>query len=65
MKRHWYVFIINQSCGRQFFIERYCYKKDLEYVIMTLSRNYDASTIRYFRRGKNHFENFIEGKVIE
>lgn len=56
--KHWYFFIISQKCEREFFAERYCRKKDLDSVVLLLSRFYNATEIRYFRRGKNHRERF-------
>ncbi len=57
--KHWYVFIVYQSCGREFFVERCCRKKDVESQCSRLARHYNASAIRYFRRGKNHFEYYV------
>jgi hypothetical protein len=56
--KHWYVFIIYQSCGREFFAERHCRKKDVEVECNRLARHYNADVIRYFRRGKNHFKHY-------
>ena len=64
--KHWYCFIIQQSCSRQFFTESYCRKKDLNAECNHLARRFNAETIRYFRRGKNHFEKyFLDFEVIE
>ena len=63
--KHWYFFIIYQKCGREFFAERYCRKKDVDDVCNRLARFYNASSIRYFRRGKNHFERYGECEVLE
>ena len=57
--KHWYVFIIHQKCGREFFAERYCRKKDVDDACNHLARFYNASSIRYFRRGKNHFNRYV------
>ena len=64
--KHWYSFIIQQPCGKQFFAERCCRKKDLDAQCNRLARRFNAETIRYFRRGKNHFEKyFLDFEVIE
>lgn len=62
--KHWYFFIIVQECGREFFVERYCQKKDLDVQCNHLARYYNATMIRYFRRGKNHFERYRECEII-
>ena len=62
--KHWYFFIIWQPCGREFFAERYCRKKDLPSVVNHLGRYYNAKTIRYFKMGKNCYQRFI-GDSIE
>ena len=54
--KHWYVFIVYQSCGREFFVERCCRKKDVEDQCRRLASHFNASAIRYFRRGKDHLE---------
>lgn len=63
--RHWYYFIVIQKCGREFYAERYCRKKDLDSALNHLAIHYNAETIRYFRRGKNYFEKYGECEVIQ
>ena len=62
--KHWYCFIIVQNCGREFFAERYCRNKDLDIQCGQLANYYNAATIRYFRRGKNHFKKYVKCEVM-
>lgn len=61
--KHWYFFIILQSSGREFFAERYCRKKDLPSIVNHLGRYYNAKEIRYFKRGKNYRERFLDYSI--
>lgn len=57
MKR-WYGIIGWQKCGRIFHIEEHCDKKYLMKLIEWFQKEYNLTTIKYFKMGKSYWKHF-------